>query len=194
MQELFANFYDLIMNFIAALGIYGPIFGSFLIVIESILPVLPLFVFITMNTLAFGKIIGFFISWLCTVLGCSLAYFLVNKLGYNYIEKKLKEKSALKKFLQYFKSLSISQITVVLAIPFTPAFMMNIAAGLSNLSFKKYLGALLISKIFLVYFWGTIGTGLIESFKHPESLIIIFLMVVGAYILSLVVRKIFKLN
>ena len=194
MQELFSNFYDLVMNFIAALGIYGPILGSFLIVVESILPVLPLFVFITMNTLAFGKLLGFLISWICTIIGCILAYFLVKKLGYNLVEKHFKEKSILKKFLKYFKGLTVTQITVILAVPFTPAFMINIAAGLSNLPLKKYLVALIISKIFLVYFWGTIGTGLIESLKHPESLITVFIMVLIAYIASVVVRKVFKLE
>lgn len=194
MQELFSNFYDLVMNFIAALGIYGPILGSFLIVVESILPVLPLFVFITINTLAFGKLLGFLISWICTIIGCILAYFLVKKLGYNLVEKHFKEKSILKKFLKYFKGLTVTQITVILAVPFTPAFMINIAAGLSNLPLKKYLVALIISKIFLVYFWGTIGTGLIESLKHPESLITVFIMVLIAYIASVVVRKVFKLE
>ncbi len=194
MQELFSNFYDLVMNFIAALGIYGPILGSLLIVAESILPVLPLFVFITMNTLAFGKLLGFLISWICTVIGCILAYFLVKKLGYNFVEKHFKEKSVLKKFLKYFKGLTITQITVILAVPFTPAFMVNIAAGLSNLPLKKYLVALIISKIFLVYFWGTIGTGLIESLKHPESLVAVFIMVLMAYLASVIVRKVFKLE
>ena len=80
MQELFSMFYDFIMNLVNALGIYGPILGCFLIMTESILPVLPLFVFITMNALAFGKIWGFVISWICTVLGCLFSYFLTKKL------------------------------------------------------------------------------------------------------------------
>ena len=80
MGDLFKDFYDLIMNTIDALGVYGPLFGSLLIVIESIIPVLPLFVFITLNYLAFGHFLGFIISWVCTILGCILAYFLVKKL------------------------------------------------------------------------------------------------------------------
>lgn len=194
MQEIFSNFYDFIMNLITYLGVYGPILGCLLIILESILPVLPLFVFITMNTLAFGKVLGFLISWICTVIGCSLAYFLVKKLGYNFVKKHFREQSMLKKFLRYFKKLSLTQVTVILAVPFTPAFMMNICAGLSNMDYKKYLLSLLISKIFLVYFWGTVGTGLIDSLKHPESLIVVLLMVVIAYILSVIVRKVFKLD
>ena len=194
MQEVFSNFYDLIMNFIAYLGVYGPILGCFLIICESILPVLPLFVFITMNTIAFGKIIGFIISWICTIIGCTIAYFLVKKLGYNFIEKHISEKNILKKALNYVKKLNLSQLTVIMAIPFTPAFMVNIAAALSGIPYKKYFVCLLISKIFLVYFWGTVGTGLIESLKHPENLIIILVMVILAYIFSKIVSRVLKLN
>ena len=89
MGDLFKDFYDLIMNTIDALGVYGPLFGSLLIVVESILPVLPLFVFITLNYLAFGHFLGFIISWVCTILGCILAYFLVKKCLSNYVLKKI---------------------------------------------------------------------------------------------------------
>ena len=59
MHELFNSLYDIIMNFIDSMGLYGPLFGCLLIVLESIIAILPLFVFITMNFIAFGKIIGF---------------------------------------------------------------------------------------------------------------------------------------
>lgn len=194
MHEIFSNFYDLIMNTVANLGIYGPIIGSILIVLESIIPVLPLFVFITINTIAFGKILGFLISWICTIIGCSLSYFLVKKVGYNFIYAKARKKSLLKKIMGFFHNLSLCQITVILAIPFTPAFMMNIAAGLTNIPYKKYFIALVISKIFLVYFWGTIGVGLIESFKHPMNLLVVLIMAISAYILSLIIKKVFKIE
>lgn len=194
MGDLFKDFYDLIMNTIDALGVYGPLFGSLLIVIESIIPVLPLFVFITLNYLAFGHFLGFIISWVCTILGCILAYFLVKKCFSNFVLKKIKDIDLLNRCIEYFKDLSLPKITVIMAIPFTPAFMMNIAAGLVKMEFKKFFISLLISKIFLVYFWGEVGTGLIESFKNPSSLITVGIMVIVAYLLSIIVKKVFKID
>ena len=194
MQELFSMFYDFIMNLVNTLGVYGPILGSFLIMTESILPILPLFVFITMNALAFGKIWGFIISWICTVIGCLFSYFLTKKFGAKFVEKKLKNESILKKFLHYVKNLKVSQLTVIMAIPFTPAFAYNIAAGLSKMKFNKFFVTILVSKIFLVYFWQEIGTGLIESLKNPTSLIAVGIMMIIAYIASLVINKLFKIN
>ena len=194
MGDLFKDFYDLIMNTIHSLGVYGPLFGSFLIVIESILPVLPLFVFITINYIAFGHILGFIISWICTILGCILAYWLVKMWFSNFILRKIKNIDLLNKCIEYFKNLSLTKVTIIMAIPFTPAFMMNIAAGLVKMDFKKYFLALLISKIFLVYFWGEVGTGLVESFRNPSSLITVGIMVIIAYLLSLIVKKVFKID
>ena len=194
MSELFNSFYIFIMNTIDALGVYGPLLGSLFIILESIIPPLPLFVFITINFVAFGKVLGFIISWICTCIGCILSYCLVKKLFRNWIVNKIKDVNLLTKCMNYVENLSLTQVTMILSIPFTPAFMVNIAAGLCNMNFKKFLTAILISKIFLVYFWGIVGTGLLESFHNPTSLITVVVMIVIAYILSIVIKKVFKID
>lgn len=194
MSELFNSFYIFIMNTIDALGVYGPLLGSLFIILESIIPPLPLFVFITINFVAFGKVLGFIISWICTCIGCILSYYLVKKLFRNLVVNKIKDVNLLTKCMNYVENLSLTQVTMILSIPFTPAFMVNIAAGLCNMNFKKFLTAILISKIFLVYFWGIVGTGLLESFHNPTSLITVVVMIVIAYILSIVIKKVFKID
>lgn len=194
MSELFNSFYIFIMNTIDALGVYGPLLGSLFIILESIIPPLPLFVFITINFVAFGKVLGFIISWICTCIGCILSYYLVKKLFRNWVVNKIKDVNLLTKCMNYVENLSLTQVTIILSIPFTPAFMVNIAAGLCNMNFKKFLTAILISKIFLVYFWGVVGTGLLESFHNPTSLITVVVMIVIAYILSIVIKKVFKID
>lgn len=87
MGEVFSNFYNLIMDTIDSMGVYGPILGSLFIVLESIIPPLPLFVFITINFIAFGNVIGFIISWICTIIGCLISYFLVKKFLRNFVVK-----------------------------------------------------------------------------------------------------------
>ncbi len=68
-----SNFIDMV---IASLGVYGPILGCLLIIVESIVPILPLCVFITMNFIAFGNILGFIVSWIFTLIGCNLSFWL----------------------------------------------------------------------------------------------------------------------
>ena len=194
MSELFNSFYIFIMNTIDALGVYGPLLGSLFIILESIIPPLPLFVFITINFVAFGKVLGFIISWICTCIGCILSYYLVKKLFRNWVVNKIKDVNLLTKCMNYVENLSLTQVIVILSIPFTPAFMVNIAAGLCNMNFKKFLISILVGKIFLVYFWGVVGTGLLESLHNPNSIITVIVMVVIAYLVSIIIKKVFKID
>ena len=194
MSELFNSFYIFVMNTIDMLGVYGPLLGCIFIILESIIPPLPLFVFITLNFVAYGKLVGFIISWICTCIGCLLSYFLVKKFLRNWVLKKIKNVDLLTKWMSYIENLSLSKVTVILAIPFTPAFIVNIAAGICNMDFKKFSVAILISKIFLVYFWGVVGTGLLESLHNPRSIITVIVMMVVAYLVSLIIKKVFKLD
>lgn len=190
MFEIIDNFIDTMLQ---SLGVWGPLVGCFFITIESMVPILPLFVFITLNFLAFGNIVGFIISWFFTCVGCSLSFFLFRKKVQTFLYKRLKSKGIIsKKTMGKITSLKFEQLTTIIAIPFTPAFLVNIACGLSDMSYKKYLGALMIGKVFLVYFWGFVGVGLVESIKNPSYLIKVLIMLAIAYIFSKIINK--KLN
>lgn len=194
MSDIFFDIFSFIMNLIDSLGVYGPLLGCLFIVLESIIPPFPLFVFITINFVAFGSVLGFIISWLCTCIGCVLSYYLVKKIFRSLVVRKIRNMNLLTKCMNYVENLSLTQIIIILSIPFTPAFMINIAAGLCNMDFKKFLTSILVSKIFLVYFWGFIGTGLLESLHNPSSFVTVIVMVVIAYILSNVIKKVFKID
>lgn len=178
--------------FLSDLGIWGTLISCLLITVESILPVLPLCVFVTLVFYAFGNFFGFIISWIFTILGCFLSFTLVRSKFRNWFIKKFikgKEKGKLDKLMGYIDNMSISSLSMLVAIPFTPAFAVNIAAGLSKMSRKKYLVSMMIGKIFMVYFWGYIGTTLIESITHPEYLIKIVIMIFASFIVSKIVNK-----
>lgn len=178
-----------------SLGIWGPIVGCFLITIESMIPILPLFVFITLNFLAFGNIFGFIISWFFTCVGCSISFFLFRSKFQTWWYKRLKEKGMLSiNTMNKITSLKFEQLTTIIAIPFTPAFLVNIACGLSKMPYKKYICALMIGKAFLVYFWGFIGVSLVESFKHPTYLIRIVVLLAISYIISKLINKKFNIG
>lgn len=187
MFEMIDTFIDTTLQ---GMGIWGPIVGCFFITIESMAPILPLFVFITLNFLAFGNILGFIISWIFTCIGCSISFFLFRSKFQTWWYKRLKKKGLISEStMRKITSLKFEQLTTIIAIPFTPAFLVNIAAGLSKMSYKKFLCALMIGKTFLVYFWGFVGVSLIESIKHPIYLLKIVILMLIAYLLSKVINK-----
>ena len=177
---------------VLSLGAYAPILACFFITIESILPVLPLFVFITINFISFGHVVGFLISWVFTCLGCFLSYFLVRKGLSNWTIRKAHKVKTLEDVLSFIKKISPATLAAVIACPFMPAFAINIAAGLVKMDFKKFALSIMIGKICMVYFWGYVGTGIIESFQDPTILLKIMIMILAAYLATLLINKIIK--
>ena len=171
---------DFIKYLITVSGSLGIIFNCLLITIESMVPILPLAVFITINFINFGSLLGFIISWVFTVIGCSLSFFIFRKGLNTKFKKFIKDKKKLENMMVTVTHISFGQLVILIAIPFTPAFLVNIACGLSDMPYKKFLSAILIGKISLVYFWGYIGTSLMESIKNPiillKIVIIVFVM------------------
>lgn len=191
-MEIFAVVDEFITMLLTLLGSWGAILGCVFILFESILPILPLSVFITLNFMTFGSFIGFLISWIFTVLGCMLSFWIFKTGISERLYNKFKNVNKLSNFMDLMHDMKFANLVLVIAIPFTPAFLINIAAGISRVDTKKYLYALMIGKISLVYFWGYIGVSLIESFKNPTILIRVVVILVIMYIVSYIINK--KMN
>ena len=191
LMNILNNIDVFIENILNALGVFGPILGCLFIIVESILPILPLSVFVTLNFYAFGSILGFIISYCCTILGCMISYLIVRKGFKTKFDKFMdqKDRKKLKKYITSFNKIKLENLVILIAIPFTPAFLVNIAAALSDISKKKFWVSLLIGKLFMVYFWGYVGVTLIDSLKNPIYLIRIIILVLVAYIIGKIVNK-----
>lgn len=181
MEELI----NTLTNFIGQFGYFS---GFILVFLESMIPILPLSVFVAVNIFTYGSIAGFLISYFGTIVGCICAYFLSRKFN-NYFEKKYKSNDKVKELKKKLRKIKLPLLVVVLAIPFTPAFAINIAAGLTNYDFKKYLVALLIGKLPMIYFWSFIGASLKESLSDWTILIKIAVMLIITYLVSMVINK-----
>lgn len=179
-----------IVNFLIELtSMAGPAFGFLTIILESIFPFLPLSVFIALNNVAFGPIEGFLISWIATVLGCCISYYIFKK-GFNkFIYRYIKIDGHIHRFVNFINKMDFGHLVLFIAMPFTPAFLINIASGLSNMSFRKFVIAILIGKLSIIYFWGFIGTSIAESFKNPLVLIQIIVLLSITYIISKVTES-----
>lgn len=193
MQEIVDTF---VTNSTEILTSFGPIAGIVMIMLESMIPILPLAVFITLNMVSFGSIFGFFISWLSTIVGCMISFtlfrhFFSDKL-YRFIKKKEQDKFA--SIMKAISNISFSNLVILISIPFSPAFLINIAAGLSKIKVEKFFLAVMIGKLVMVYFWGYIGTTLLESLTDINVLFKIAILLVLAFVLSKIVEKKLKVK
>jgi len=193
MEEIINTLIENIQLFVLNSNIFLSIFIGFLIIIlESIIPALPLSVFIAINTIAFGNVVGFIISYIGTIIGCMLSYYVFKKIRL-WLYEKMYKKLKFINFIERINDLNFIGLVLVLALPFTPAFSINIAAGLSNMEYKKYLLALIISKLFAVYFWGFVATTFFESVTDITVIIKMVVLMIIAYVLSKIAMKKFNL-
>ena len=171
------------------LQVFGIPFGCFLIILESIIPVLPLGVFVAFNMMAFGNFIGFIMSWICTIIGCLLSFCFFRNIISKKFGDKLNKSPKIKKIIKVVKNIKFSNLVLIVALPFSPAFLINIACGLANVDFKKFLVSLLIGKISIIYFWGFISKSLFESITDIKTLITISILLLISYLISKFVNK-----
>ena len=140
-MEVLEALNELIMNLLNLLGSWGALLGCVFILFESIVPILPLSVFITLNFLTFGSIIGFIISWVFTVLGCMMSYYIFKSSVSEKRLEKFKENQTLLKVINVIENMNFTSLALLISIPFTPAFAVNIAAGICRVDKKKFLYA-----------------------------------------------------
>ncbi len=169
----------------------GLIIGIILIVSESFFPILPLGVMVALITNAYGLFLGITFSWLANCIGCYLTYlifyYLSEKIIYRFLTKKMQEK--INQANNKFKKISLPTLVAIITLPFTPSFIINILAGVSKMSRKKYLIALGIGKIFMISFWAYIGKSFIESMSDLKTIIALSMMLLIAYLISKIVSK-----
>ncbi|MBQ2639922.1 MAG: TVP38/TMEM64 family protein [Bacilli bacterium] len=187
-MNIINSFIEFSTSFISSGGI---IFGFLLILVESFIPILPLGIFVALNTNAFGPVLGITISWLATCLGCFLSYLLFyslsNKFLYSLFTDKFRKR--IKRAVKRIKKISLPGLVLIIALPFTPAFLINIICGIATISRKKFIAAILIGKIFMIIFWGYVGKSIIESITDIKTMLIIGLMLLVSYVISKIVSK-----
>lgn len=168
--------------------------GMLVIILESIIPMLPLGVFIALNMLLYGNALGFILSWIATSIGCLLSFYLVRRIFNKRFEDKTKDNKKILGLMKKINKLPFSSFVLITALPFTPAFAINIAAGLSKMSIKKFILGILVAKLFIIYFWGFIGTTFLQSVTDISVLIELALMLLAAYVISKLIMKKYKLD
>ncbi|MDD4036479.1 MAG: VTT domain-containing protein [Bacilli bacterium] len=172
----------------------GPLFGMFLIILESIIPILPLAVFIALNTYTFGSVVGFVLSWIATIIGCILSFLIFRRYIRDFIYNRYANNKKVIKLIDFIGNVSFTKLVLVIALPFTPAFLVNIAAGLSNISIRKFIVAIIFGKLSIIYFWGYIGTSFIESITDPFIILKTIILLLAAYVVSKLIDKKFNIE
>ena len=175
---------------------FGPFGGFFLVILEALLPILPLGVIVGLNMLSFGNIFGYLLSYVATVCGsmfcfCFFRYVVKDKfLG--WFSKK--NQDIIGKWMTKLTEIKFTTLVVIFAFPITPSSILNVAGGISNISVKKYFLSLLVGKSAMLLFFGYVAVSFVDSLKDPINFIRVGVLLLGAYLVSKVVERLVKVE
>ena len=167
---------DFWMNLALQFKDLGPIAPIFLVVLESLLPFMPLMLIIALNTGIYGVFYGYLYSFIGSVVGSLIVFFF-----FRFFKNK--------KFIAYFvQGKRVSKIlhwvlmqhpvfvTSIIASPLTPSSFINISFGLSGYSKRLYTMSLIVGKAILMTYLVWLGNS-INSIQDQPHLILVSLAI-----------------
>lgn len=177
--ELLKDWFTLenIMDLIREYRSFGPLPGILLPLLEAFLPFLPLFLFVMANASAFGLWLGFLYSWVGAVAGALIVFLLVRKYGQKRILRFLKNHKQVQKLMKWVEKHGFGPLFILLCFPFTPSAVVNIVAGLSNISIAQYMLAVLTGKIVMIFTISFVGYDIRSLITQPIRTAIVALVI-----------------
>ena len=151
----------------------GPIVGFAFTFIEAFLPFLPLVVIVMANTAAYGFFWGFVLSWVGASLGAFSVFLLIRKFRQHPRIQKWLEREQVQKLIRWVDIAGISPLFVMLCFPFTPAIVVNMVAGLSNLKRKYYFCTIVVGKLVMIFMLTYVVHDITDLIRHPKKIIIV---------------------
>lgn len=158
---------DAFQNFINSTGLLGPLIFIFIQIIQIVIPMLPGFVTCIAGAVVFGPAAGFFYSYIGVCIGSIMAFYIARKYGIIIVQKIISEEKY-NKYMSWLEKGRKFDILFALAIllPTAPDDVLCFIAGLTKMTWKKFIVIILLGKPFVIalYSIGTAGFSQILDF------------------------------
>ncbi|RAI80368.1 TVP38/TMEM64 family protein [Macrococcoides goetzii] len=152
---------------------FGIIIAFLLPFIEAFLPILPIALFAVVNVNTYGLVLGFIITWLGAFCGAYFVFLLVRKYGQHKFLRHLNKHPHTLKLIRRIDEKGVMPLFILLCFPFTPSSVINVVAGLSTISLKQYLIAVLSGKAVMLFILSFIGNDIYSFVREPKKSIIV---------------------
>lgn len=129
-----------IKGYILSFGIWAPIISFLLMVFQSVAAPLPAFLITFANAGLFGWVKGVILSWISSMAGAILCFYIARIYGRNTVEK-LTSKFALEEIDGFFDKYSNYAILIARLLPFISFDIVSYAAGLTSMSLWSFFWA-----------------------------------------------------
>ncbi|OZU87951.1 TVP38/TMEM64 family protein [Virgibacillus indicus] len=178
---------DYIMQLLSDYESLGPLPGILLPFIEAFLPFLPLVVFVFANAAAYGLLEGFLLSWSGAALGAIVVFTIIRRLGDKKILRAISKNKQVTKVTNWLEKRGFGPLFLLMCFPFSPSAIINVVAGLSNVSRQQFILAVLLGKSVMIFSIAYVGSSILEFAQKPVKTIVVgvgigLFWLVGKYI------------
>ena len=144
---------DLLLERIKSYGLIAPLIFLLIQIVQVVFPVIPGGASCLVGVLAFGPIEGFIYNYVGLTLGSIVSFFLSRNFGLPLINKLFK-KETVDKYLGYVRTKKFEKIFFLgIFLPGAPDDLLCYIAGISGLTFLRFLFIILIGKPFTLIFY-----------------------------------------
>jgi uncharacterized membrane protein YdjX (TVP38/TMEM64 family) len=145
----------------------GPLPGILLPLLESLLPILPLVVFVFANSAAYGMWLGFLYSWIGACIGAMLVFLIARWFGRRFGPRIRRRFPKTERFFTWVERKGFTPIFLLSCFPFSPSALINISAGLSNMPLHSFMTAIILGKAVMIFTLSFIGSDLQAMVDQP---------------------------
>lgn len=158
----------LLEGYIGSFGSASLLASFLLMVFQSVFAQLPRTILIVANANVFGVAIGFWLSWIGSLAGASICFWIARAYGRKTVEK-LVSRFKLEKADVLLGSRGKQLVFMTRLIPFMPFDLVSYLSGLTSMSFRSFILATGIGQLPLIFIYTYFG----ETFSGSVKIIVL---------------------
>ncbi|RDY23709.1 TVP38/TMEM64 family protein [Romboutsia maritimum] len=175
---------EAIKEYILSFGRLAPLISFLLMILQSVIAPLPAFLITFVNAALFGWVRGTILSWLSSMVGAALCFYIARFLGREVVEK-LTSKYELDSIDEFFGKYGKHTILISRLLPFISFDIVSYASGLTSMSFISFFIATGIGQLPATVVYSYVGGMLTGSAKDiMVGLMILFALIVLVFMIK----------
>ena len=148
---------ETLSSFILQAGIFGPPLFIFLQILQTVVPIIPGALTSVAGVFIYGHIIGTIYNYIGIVIGCAIIFYLARMYGPKFVQSMVSQKTYDKYIGWLNEGKRFDRFFIFMMIwPISPADFICMLAGLTNMTFKRYMTIIILCKpiTLVIYTYG----------------------------------------
>ncbi|MGP4077262.1 TVP38/TMEM64 family protein [Halobacillus sp. K22] len=181
--------FDYVIQQLEQLESFGPLPGILLPLLEAFLPILPLVAFVLANSVVYGLFKGFLYSWIGSVVGAICVFLIIRRLGRKRFFRFITRHEQVKKVMTWVEEHGFGPLFLLMCFPFSPSSIINVVAGLSNVSRQQFMLAVLLGKSVMIFTIAYVGSSIASFAQNPMKSVIVGICILLFWIAGKYIEK-----